>query len=151
MKGLIPWKWGKRNEPALVSDDWLVRFWDDPFGSLLPTMRTTFSWDPPSVDVSEDKKEVTVRAEIPGLSEKNLDLTYQDGVLSIRGEKKEEHENKKKNAYYRECRYGSFSRDIPLREGLDWQHAKAKYKKGVLTVAIPKGKEEEKRIEVQIQ
>ncbi len=150
MKNLIPWKWGKQKEPALVSSSWLSNFWDDPFESLMPSTRDSFSWNLPLVDVSENKKEVSVRAEIPGLSQEDLSLTYHDGILSIQGEKKEEHENKKDGMHYRECKYGSFSRDIPLYKGLDWQNAKAKYKKGVLTVTIPKSKENKKQIELKI-
>jgi HSP20 family protein len=148
MKDLLPWKWGKKRGLAPVdSDKWFENFWDHPLNSLSVFGEKPFS-GLPAVDVSEDTKEVTVRAELPGLSEKDIDLTYQGGILSIRGEKKEERESKEKSAYYKEIRQGSFSRDIPLREGLLWHNAKAKYKNGMLTIAIPK--KEEKRIEVKV-
>jgi HSP20 family protein len=59
-----------------------------------------------------------VRAEIPGVDAKDIELTYQEGVLRISGEKKENKEEKGRNRYYRECRYGYFSKGIPLENGL---------------------------------
>ena len=108
MKSLIPWKWGQKTAAPVRSDDWISRWWDDPFDTFLPGPHRSFSANLPSVDVSEGKKEVKVKAEIPGMTEKDIDLTWHNGVLNIRGEKKDEKEEKDKDRYYRECSYGSF-------------------------------------------
>jgi HSP20 family protein len=92
----------------------------------------------PSLDLSEDDKQVVVELEAPGLSEKDLRLTYEEGVLYIQGEKKEEREETRKGVRYRESRYGSFSRSVPVDIAVDWDQAKAEYKRGVLKVVIPK-------------
>jgi len=151
MKSLIPWK-NKRDDaaPVLWGDDWFDRMWENPFqNALSPFFSSGFS-RLPTVDVSEDKNEVTVHAEVPGMSEKDIALTWHNGVLRIRGEKRNEREEKKKEHYYRECGYGSFSRDIPLGDGVDWNGAKAKYKNGVLTVKLPKTASARKTIEVKV-
>jgi len=104
----------------------------------------------PTVDVAEDKSEVTVRAEVPGMNERDIDLTWCDGVLRIRGEKRSEREVNKKEHFYRECSYGCFSRDVPLGNNVDWSNAKAKYNNGVLTVRLPKTETSRKTIEVKV-
>jgi HSP20 family protein len=151
MKSLIPWK-NRRDDaaPVLWGDDWFERIVENPFkNALWPFSGRSFS-RLPTVDVSEDKNELTVRAEVPGMNEKDIDLTWCDGVLRIRGEKRSEREEKKKEHYFRECSYGSFSRDIPLGNDVDWSNAKAKYKNGVLTVKLPKTESSRKSIEVKI-
>ncbi|MBN1521611.1 MAG: Hsp20/alpha crystallin family protein [Candidatus Aureabacteria bacterium] len=93
----------------------------------------------PKIELSEDEKSYTVKAELPGLEEKDVDVSLEDNVLTIKGEKKEEKEEKKgKNAYYRETRYGSFFRQIPLRQQVQEDKVKAKFKKGILTLDLPK-------------
>lgn len=131
-------------------DNWIDRLWSNPFEDFFPAVSRSFSSNMPSVDVSEDKKEVTVKAEIPGMTDKDIELTWHNGVLTIRGEKKEEKEDKKKNSYYRECSYGSFSRDIALGDSVDWSKAKAKYKNGVLAVSMPKTETAQKAIEIKV-
>jgi HSP20 family protein len=84
------------------------------------------------------------------MTEKDIQLTWHDGVLRIRGEKKDEKEERSKDRYYKECSYGSFSRDIPLGAGVDWKNAEAKYRNGVLTVSLPKTGAESKAVEVKI-
>jgi len=151
MKDLIPWK-NKHHDsaPVVWGDDWFDRLWENPFNNALsPLFGSRFS-RLPTVDVSEDKNEVTVRAEVPGMNEKEIDLTWHDGVLRIRGEKRSEREEKKKERYFRECSYGSFSRDIPLGNRVDWSGAKARYKNGVLTVKLPKRENSEKAIEIEV-
>ena len=92
----------------------------------------------PQVEVTETGKEVRVTAELPGLEEKDVELTVLDNMLSIKGEKKEEKEEEEHNYYHSERSYGYFHRTIPLPQGIDADNAKAKFKKGVLTVTIPK-------------
>jgi len=151
MKSLIPWKNSTHTAiPSLWDDDWFDRVWENPFRGLLAPVTKTFSSQMPSVDVTDDKKEVTVRVEVPGMTEKDLDLTWHDGVLRIRGEKRDEKEEKKNGRTYRECRYGSFSRDIPLGDTVEWSGAKAHYKNGVLTVKMPKTENARKAIEIKV-
>jgi HSP20 family protein len=92
----------------------------------------------PSVEITEKNKEVCVKADIPGLSDKDIQVTVQKGCLVIKGEKKEDHEEKNEDTYYSESFYGSFSRSIPLDPGLDWDKASAKCLNGQLIVSIPK-------------
>jgi len=153
MKSLIPWKWGQKNAAPVRNNDWFdtaVTDWENPFENFFPTFNQSFSKHLPSVDVSEDKKVVKVKAEIPGMTEKDIDLTWHNGVLNIRGEKKDEKEEKKKNHYYRECSYGSFCRNISLGNNVDWSKAKASYKHGVLTVVFPKTEKAQKTIEINV-
>ena len=111
-----------------------------------PALRT------PAVDISENDKELTVTAEIPGLSEKDLDLSYLDGVLYLKGEKKEEKETKGKNTWHRETWQGSFTRGIPVGRQVDWKKAQARYKDGVLNVTLPKTQAAENdRVKIDIQ
>jgi len=84
------------------------------------------------------------------MTDEDITLTWNDGVLRIRGEKRDEKEERKKDRYYRECSYGTFSRDIPLGTSVDWKKAVAKYRNGVLTVTLPRTGETRKAIEVKI-
>jgi len=150
MKSLIPWQWGQKHAAPARTGDWFDRMWEDPLGEFFPKLRGSVSSRLPSVDVTDDKKEVRVRAEIPGMNQKDIELFWHDGVLTIRGEKREEKEEKGKNRYYRECRYGSFSRDIETGKNVSWEKADAKYKNGVLTVILPKTGALEKSFAVRI-
>jgi HSP20 family protein len=151
MKNVIPWRKNKHSDvPSVWDDDWLEGKGENPFEELFAPMTRTFSSRMPSVDVSEDKNEITVKAEIPGMTEKDIDLSWHNGILRVRGEKREEKEEKKRDRYYSECRYGRFCRDIPLGESVDWQRAKAKYKNGVLTVNVPKTEHARKAIEITV-
>jgi len=151
MKSLIPWKNKQESAaPVVWGDDWFDRVWQSPFENALFPFLGSRSSRLPTVDVAEDKNEVTVRAEVPGMTEKDIDLTWHNGMLRIRGEKKSEKEDKKNGGYYRECSYGSFSRDISLGDGVDWKGAKAKYKNGVLTVKLPKTESSRKTIEIKV-
>jgi HSP20 family protein len=96
----------------------------------------------PRVDVSETDKEVRVSAELPGMDEKDISVEMDDTAITIRGEKNEEQEEKGKNWYRREQSYGSFHRIVPLPTTVDGEKAKARYKKGLLTVTVPKREQE---------
>jgi HSP20 family protein len=99
----------------------------------------------PRVDVTETDKEVSVSAELPGLDEKDVSVELDDASVTIRGEKKEESEDRGKNWYRKEQSYGSFHRVIPLPTTVDGTKAKARFKKGKLTVKLPKREEEQAR------
>lgn len=97
----------------------------------------------PSVDISETDKEILVTAELPGMDEKDVDVTFADGVLTIEGERKAETEEKdeEKRYYLRECTYGSFRRALPLGDRVEEGKIKAKFLNGKLMVTLPKTKE----------
>lgn len=92
----------------------------------------------PQVDIAEGKKEYTITVEVPGVDEKDIDLTLADGTLTIRGEKKYEKEDKDKEYHRIERSYGSFQRVISLPTDADENEVKAKFKNGVLTITIGK-------------
>jgi HSP20 family protein len=92
----------------------------------------------PSVDIKESDKEIKVAAELPGLDDKDIEVSLGKDSLTIKGEKNEEKEDKGKNYYRMERSYGSFTRTIPLPAEIDTDKAKAEFKKGVLTVTLPK-------------
>lgn len=125
--------------------------WTAPWTSPSASWPAAAAFKAPAVDVAEDDKEVAVKAEIPGLSEKDLEVSYADGVLYLKGEKKGEKEEKKRNTWHRESWQGFFSRSIPIGREVEWEKAKAKHKDGVLTVIIPKtkGKENHTRINIE--
>ena len=100
----------------------------------------------PSTDVSETDEAVEVAIELPGMDEKDIDVSLSDGVLTIRGEKKAEKEERKKGYYLSERSYGSFYRSIPLPPGVDGTKAEARFKKGVLTVTVPKTPEAQEKV-----
>lgn len=99
----------------------------------------------PRVDVAETDKEVKISAELPGMDEKDITVEMDDEAVTIRGERKEEKEDKGKNWYSREQTYGSFNRVIPLPVSVDGGKAAAKFRKGVLTITVPKRQEDQGR------
>ncbi|MFA5042934.1 MAG: Hsp20/alpha crystallin family protein [Kiritimatiellia bacterium] len=106
----------------------------------------------PKVNVSEGEKEVKVTAELPGLSEKDVDVCVSRGRLTLKGEKETEKEDQGKNFHYLERSSGSFYREIPLPENADPDKAQAVFKNGVLTVTLPKGpgvKEERRKLSIK--
>ncbi len=106
----------------------------------------------PSVDIAETEKTYELTAELAGMDEKNIEVKLVNGSLSIKGEKKEEKEEKKKDYYLHERRFGSFERCFAIPEGVDTDKIQASFKKGVLTVTLPKKAEAikpEKKIEVK--
>ncbi len=134
-----------RREMDRMFDDFkwgLGRFWSE-FPSTSATSLT------PMIDVSETEKEYEVTAELPGLEERDVDVTVSDGMLSIRGEKKIDHEEKGKDFHMVERSYGAFSRTLELPTGVDPSTIKATLEKGVLSVSIPKKAVEIKKIEVK--
>jgi HSP20 family protein len=92
----------------------------------------------PDIDVTETDKEIKISAELPGMDDKDIDVSLTKDSLTIKGEKKEEKEEKKKDYYRMERSYGSFSRTIPMPVEIDTEKAKAHFKKGVLTITLPK-------------
>lgn len=106
----------------------------------------------PSVDIVEKDNAYEVTAELPGMDEKNVEVKLVDGGLTIKGEKREEKEEKKKDYYLHERHFGSFERSFPVPEGVETDKIEASFKKGVLTVTLPKkakAQKPEKKIEIK--
>jgi HSP20 family protein len=99
----------------------------------------------PAIDIVEKDNSYEVTAELPGLDAKNIDLQLSDGVLTIKGEKNEEKEEKTKDRYVSERRYGSFRRSLQVPTSVDANKIEASYKSGVLTVTLPKSAEAQKQ------
>jgi HSP20 family protein len=104
----------------------------------------------PSMDVTETDKEIEITAELPGLEEKDVQINIADNILTIRGEKKAEKEQKDKNYRLVERSYGSFERTLELPEGVNVDDIKANISKGLLKVTVPKpASTQAKKIEVK--
>ena len=126
-------------EPLSTFTQDIDRLWNDFFkGYGLEPFTDRLGQFNPSVDVTEDEKEIKVEAELPGMDEKDIDIALNGDSLSIKGEKKEETEEKEKDYYRMERSYGTFTRTVPLPEEVDTEKAEARFNKGVLTVTLPK-------------
>lgn len=92
----------------------------------------------PAVDITEKEKSFEITAELPGMDEKDIEIRLANGNLIIKGEKKEEKEEKQKGYYLSERHYGSFERMFSLPKGVDSDQIEASFTKGVLTISLPK-------------
>jgi HSP20 family protein len=92
----------------------------------------------PDVDVHENDKEIVFEADLPGIDEKNVAITLRDGILSLKGEKKSERDERKDTYHLMERSYGSFERSFQLPDTIDEDRIKADFSKGVLRVVVPK-------------
>jgi HSP20 family protein len=123
--------------------------WNRFFGEFQPFTEFEEEWLP-SMDVAETDGEITVRAELPGLEAKDIDLNVSGNILSIRGEKKEKTEEKQKDYYTRESYYGSFQRSIRLPAEVKGDEVEAHFKDGVLDIRLPKSeKTQSKKIKIK--
>ena len=95
----------------------------------------------PTVDVTESDKAYEMTAEMPGMDEKDFELVLAEGMLTLKGEKREEHEEHEKDYRLNERRYGAFQRAFRLPDGVDAGKVNAEFAKGVLHVTLPKSKE----------
>ena len=146
-----------RREVDRLFEDFDRDFWRAPFRrptfDIEPFWRRELSWSAaPAVDIVEKDNAYEVMAELPGLDEKDIEVKFADDVLTIKSEKQEEKEEKKKNYYLHERHFGSFERSFRVPEGVDTDKIAASFKKGVLTVTLPKKPEAQKpakKIEVK--
>jgi HSP20 family protein len=92
----------------------------------------------PELDVHENTNSVTIEAELPGVEQKDVSVTLRNGVLTIKGEKKQSKEEKTENYYLAERSYGSFERSLQMPESIDEAKVEAKFDKGVLKITAPK-------------
>ncbi len=152
VRNLIPWR--RRAEPVKVEKA------ENPFEALHRRMNELFDeffsdfggprwlaprgassvWGgfTPRFEVAETDDAVEVTAELPGLDEKDVRVTLDNGVLTVEGEKKSEREEKRRGVFFSELSYGRFQRSVALPAGVDESKVKAVFKKGVLRVTVPK-------------
>ncbi|MBX6427060.1 MAG: Hsp20/alpha crystallin family protein [Variibacter sp.] len=156
VRDLIPWtrgrdvpvRRGEEANPFLTLHREMNRLFDDVFRSFELSsfgfnggLSRSFGW--PNIEVSETDKEMKVTAELPGLDEKDVEVELANGVLTIRGEKKTETEDK--NRLFSERFYGRFERRIPV-EDVDEDKVSASFRNGVLTVTLPKTAEAQRQV-----
>jgi len=145
---LIPWRnkhmeTSRRPEPTTLPslrreiDDLFDRFLREPFGTGLSQMFGGWTAGL-RTDLAESDDEVVVRAEMPGVDPKEVEISVTGNALTISGEKKEEHEDKRRNYHYVERQFGSFHRSVQLPAYVDPDKVDATFKNGVLTVTIAK-------------
>jgi HSP20 family protein len=130
----------------------------------VPSLRRMFEGEPtaryegtpgvpsPAVDITEDDAAYKVTAELPGMTDKEIEVVVSGDTLTLKGEKRQEKEHKETNFYLYERSYGSFQRSFYLPDGVDRDRIGADFAKGVLTVTLPKtakAVEQQKKIEVK--
>lgn len=104
-----------------------------------------------SMNVSETENEIHITAELPGVTEQDIDVSLDDDVLTIRGEKKFERTNDKENFHFVERSYGTFQRSLQLPFPVDPERVQASFENGVLTVTVPKTGQQERSRRIQVQ
>ena len=143
MKSLIPWKrrHGEMSPFSRDKEDLFNRFFRMPmsFGRSLFSDESCY----PSVDVSEGKKDIIVKAEIPGVDRKDIDISLEGRLLSIKGEKKQEKEESGEHYHRVESSFGYYQRTIELPAEVDPSDVDAAYKNGILKIKLKKIEEAE--------
>jgi len=156
---LEPWRPFEsfRREVDRLFDDFSGGIWRSPFGrsfsDIEPFRRSVAAFGSvPAVDVTQTDKGYEITAELPGMEDKDIEVKFANGILTIRGEKRDEKEEKNKDYYMRERSFGSFERSFQVPENVDTDKIGASFNKGVLTITLPKSAEAqraEKKIEVK--
>ena len=164
---MIPWKRKEteheaeerslalREDPILTFQQQMNRMFDEflrgwgmePFSG----MREGWDMFSPHVDVTETDRKIKVSAELPGLSQEDVDVSLSRNVLTIRGEKKQEREQRAHSYLRTERSYGSFTRSIPLPAEVDTDEIDAVFRNGVLTVTLPKVEKREARKRITVK
>lgn len=148
LNALTPWRWNESSAPARTSQDPYAAlqremnqlfegFFDNhPLGWISGNERQALA--APKLDVSETDKELHVTAELPGVKEEDIDVELAGETLRIRGEKKDEREEKGHNFHRVERSFGAFERVVPIPAEVDRQGVQATFKNGVLEIKLPK-------------
>ena len=132
--------------------DEIDRLFEAPFEDWLPSARQFSSGCLPAVDLFEDKDNLIVRAELPGMKKEQIDIALHDGVLTLAGERKDEEKYEGAETYRSERFLGRFQRTISLPAPVEADKVKATYKDGILTVTLPKTEEAKpKQIPVEVK
>jgi HSP20 family protein len=127
------------------------RLWESFFERGVPRADDEGEWLP-SLDVAETKDEIVVKAEVPGMDPKDIDISLSDGLLTIKGEKKQEREEKEEDYHLVERSYGTFTRSVRLPKEVKRDKISASYKNGVLRVTLPKSEEaKQKEIKIKVE
>jgi len=134
---------GLRGEIDRLFDDFSSSFAKFPFGRRLDLepfrrFQTSLGVAAPAVDLVEKEHEFELTAELPGIDERDVELFVAGGVLTIRGHKREQREERRADYYVSERRYGSFQRSFQLPEDADAEHIAAAFRRGILTITLPK-------------
>lgn len=163
LKELVPWRWGglrrweEEDQPFHAFHREMEnlhremnRVFDEMWrGTSRPSLVSeapSFGEVMPHVDETEDDKAYHVAVELPGMDEKNIDVSLSDGLLIIRGEKKQEEEQKGKDFYRKERSFGSFRRVLPIPGEVDESKIEASFRKGILHIDLPKSAEAQKKV-----
>lgn len=135
-RNLLPAMRRRSLEPSLPSSmsELMEEFWRSPFGGFSMFERVEY----PALDVIEGENEITVKAELPGLEAKDVDISLENNQLILKGEKKLESEEKKDNYHRIERSYGSFFRSVPMPVKVKQEGIKARFDKGILHITLPK-------------
>jgi len=149
-KSLIPWRRGRDSSLEVRQERDSYRsiqqemnrlfdeFFEEPFGLRSLRAFEGFEDFTPRLDVYETEKEINISAELPGMEEKDIDISLHNNVLTISGKKQSEEVEKGKSFYRRERSYGAFQRSIELPGEVDEEKIEATYDKGILKVTVPK-------------
>jgi len=135
LRSLIPSS-HRGGEPFSSLQREINRLFEDTFGGVVASDGKPFVM--PSIDVKETDKAVEVEAELPGVDEKDVQVTFEDGVLTIKGEKKTQKDESKDGYRISERSYGSFLRTLDVPSGVDAEKISANCAKGVLKITLPK-------------
>jgi len=126
------------------------RVFEEPFGGFVPATGFFEGWNP-SIDIYEDKDNLVIKAELPGMKREEIDVSVTGDTLTVSGERKREEETKEKEGYRSERYFGRFQRSVTLPQPVDPAKVQASYKDGILTVTCPKSEEaKRKQIEVKV-
>ncbi|HVN71747.1 MAG TPA: Hsp20/alpha crystallin family protein [Desulfomonilia bacterium] len=143
----IPINRGREVRPIDAIRRDVSRLFDDFFSgfNLWPSSERADSFGSfmPQVDMTEDEKSIRINAELPGLDEKDIEISVTDDALTIKGEKKEESEHEGEDVYCTERTYGSFTRVLPIPKQVIVDKVEATFKKGVLNITLPKSENEQ--------
>ena len=128
-----------------IRDVWSIqdeinRTFDNFFGTTQREEWTESRWAP-AIDISENKDDLMVNVEVPGMKKEDIKVTLQDGILTVKGERKQDKEEKDKSFHRVERSYGSFCRSFTLPTTVQGDKIKANYKDGILMIALPKVEE----------
>lgn len=147
-KALVPWRNNKAQTPATREDFFdpfvtfrreMDRMFDDFFGGgALRPAHAGWQTLTPAVDIDETDREMVITAELPSVSDKDVEVSLAGDILTIKGEKRAEREEKNGDSTYMERRFGSFSRSVRLPFEVKDEKVDAKFKDGVLTIHLPK-------------
>jgi HSP20 family protein len=156
-KALVPWR--DKSTPATRDDlhdpffsfrQHVDRMFDDFFNGfgrrVVGSPFDSWAAPTPSLDLTETEKQIVVTAEMPGLDDKDFEVSVSGDILTLKGEKKAEHEHRNGDAHYMERRFGSFSRSVRLPFEVQDEKVDARYEKGVLTIRVPKPADMQRQI-----